>query len=98
MAQQIGLQGVFDISNFDSGVAKYLSGIGQVEATTDFAASVLGKFGGISDSIFGAFDSLTTRVFNQFTRMLTRQVIFAIEKYIGTIIQASIAGTQLVLI
>jgi len=43
MAEEIGLRGVFDLSNFDAGVSKYLARTKEAEGATDKAAGTLSK-------------------------------------------------------
>lgn len=43
MAEKIGLEGYFDLKNFDSGVSKYISRTKEAEGATDKAAGSLAK-------------------------------------------------------
>lgn len=64
MAESIGLKAILDTGQFDSGLARYLSGISKAEGATRGAASGFSGFGSILPGLSGQFASLGQGVLN----------------------------------
>lgn len=74
------------------------AGIGFVSNLGGSLKSTLGIFGGFGSgvaSILNTLGSLFDRVFNQILRVTLRTIIRDVENFIGSMVSASIAGTQL---
>ncbi len=64
--EQIGLQGIFDVSNFDAGMKQYSEGLARANEQTEKTAGGIGSaFASIGSSVTGVFGGLVVGAMSQ---------------------------------